>query len=189
MSGSGEGGEGEQDVRQRVEEMAQQQGDLVNQAGELTPLQLGGDALGEQLRRLAQGQESVARELDDLAGQRDAQERSLADLDAMAAEAQALADALATGRLTPETLQRQERLFHRLLDAGRGLRNENTDPSTERESQAPGTFARPEALPLREDQLGGLRYRVPGPDELQALPPALRQMVIQYFERLNRGGG
>lgn len=189
MSGSGEGGEGEQDVRQRVEEMAQQQGDLVNQAGELTALQLGGDALGEQLRRLAQGQESVARELDDLAGQRDAQERSLADVEALAAEAQALADALATGRLTPETLQRQERLFHRLLDAGRGLRNESQDPSTERESQAAGTFARPEALPLREDQLGGLRYRVPGPEELQALPPALRQMVIQYFERLNRGGG
>jgi hypothetical protein len=189
LSGSGEGGAGEQDVRQRVEDVARQQGGLVNQAGELTPLQLGGDALGEQLRRLAQGQESVARQLGDLAGQREAQERSLADLEAMAAEAQALADALAMGRMTPETQQRQERLFHRLLDAGRGLRNENQDPSTERESQAPGTFARPDTPPLGEHPLGGLRYRVPGPDELQSLPPALRQMVIQYFERLNRGGG
>lgn len=186
--GQGEG-EGGQDTAEQLQQAAQQQGDVANQAGQLAPMQLGERALREQLERLAAQQEGVARELEELSGRPEAREESLGDLEALAAEARALAEALGQGRLSPETLRRQERLFHRLLDAGRSLEREDQEPSEERESRTPGAFERPAALPLGEERLGAVRYRLPGAEELRGLPPAVRQLVLQYFERLNRGGG
>lgn len=183
----GEGQSGEE-VSEQLEQLAQQQGEMVNQTGQLTPMQLGEQALREQLERLAQQQESVAQDLEDLSEEEGAQEEALGDLDDLAAEAKALAEALGQGRLTPETMQRQERLFHRLLDAGRSLQREDEEVSDEREADAPGAFDRVDVVPLDASQMGALRYRIPDAERLQQLPPAVRQLVIQYFERLNRGG-
>jgi len=43
--------------------------------------------------------------------------------------------------------------------------------------------------PLTAEQMGALRYRLPEADQLLRLSPAVRQLVIQYFERINGGGG
>lgn len=188
MGQQGQGQSGEE-TSEQLEQLAQQQGEVANQTGQLTPMQLGAKALQEQMERLAQDQQAVAEELEDLSQKEGAQEESLGDLEALAAEAQALAEALASGRLTPEMMQRQERLFHRLLDAGRSLKKEDEEVSEERESTAGGAFQRGVVVPLTADQLGALRYRTPDADQLQRLPPAIRQLVIQYFERLNRTGG
>lgn len=188
---TGQQGEGQsgQETSEQLEQLAQQQGEVANQTGQLTPMQLGAQAMREQLERLAQEQQSVAEDLDQLSQKEGAEEEALGDLSELAAEAQALAEAMARGRLTPEMMQRQERLFHRLLDAGRSLKKEDEDVSEERESTAAGAFERAEVIPLSADQLGALRYRIPDADQLQRLPPAVRQLVIQYFERLNRSGG
>ena len=142
--------------------------------------------MAQQMQELAAGQESIASDLGDLAEQPGSEDETLGDLEQMAQEAEALAQAMAEGRLTPETVRRQERLFHRLLDAGRSLEREEF--SEERESEEPGAFERGEIMPLTPDQLGALRYQLPDLDQLQRLSPAVRQLVIQYFERLNRGG-
>ena len=185
--GMGQQGEGQSgDVAQQLEQLAQEQGDLMNQTGQLMPLELGEQAMQRQLQELSQGQQSVASDLGELADQPGAEE-SLGDLEQLAAEAEALAEQLAQGRLTPEITQRQERLFHRLLDAGRSLEREES--SDERESETPGVFERGEIMALTADQLGLLRFRLPDAAQLQRLSPAVRQLVIQYFERLNRGGG
>ena len=186
QQGQGQSGE---EVSEQLEQLAQQQGEVFNQTGQLTPMQLGEQALREQLERLAQEQQSVAEDLGELSQEEGAQEESLGDLNELAAEAQALAQAMAQGRLTPEMMQRQERLFHRLLDAGRSLQKEDEEVSDERESTAPGAFQRGDVVPLSPDALGALRYRIPDAERLQRLSPAVRQLVIQYFERLNRGGG
>ena len=91
------------------------------------------------------------------------------------------------GRLPPETRARQERLFHRLLDAGRSLeRDEETD---ERVAERPGQYDPVTGAPLDAELLDdGLLYRVPTPEELRALPPAYRRLILDYFERLNRAG-
>ena len=97
---------------------------------------------------------------------------------------------MAQGRLTPEMIQRQERLFHRLLDAGRSLEREEF--SEERESEEPGDFERGDITSLTAEQMGVMPYEVPDGDQLQRLSPALRQLVLEYFDRLNRrrtGGG
>lgn len=143
--------------------------------------------MAQQLQEMAQGQQSVASDLGDLAEQPGAQEEALGDLEQLAREAELLAQQLAQGRLTPDIVRRQERLFHRLLDAGRSLEREEF--SDERESEVPGSFVRPEVLPLTADQLGVMRYRLPDANRLQRLSPAVRQLVIEYFERLNREPG
>ena len=170
-------------TREQLERLAQEQGELMNQTGQLMPMQLGEQAMSQQLQQLAEGQESVAGDLGDLADEPGAEE-SLGDLQELAREAALLAQELALGRLTPEMIERQERLFHRLLDAGRSLEREEF--SEERESEEPGAFERGEVVPLSAEQLGAMPYRLPDGAQLQKLSPAVRQLVLQYFERLNR---
>ncbi len=174
-----------ENAAEQLEQLAQEQGEVMNQTGQLMPMELGQQAMAQQMQELAAGQESIASDLGDLAEEPGSDE-TLGDLEQMAQEAEALAQAMVEGRLTPETVRRQERLFHRLLDAGRSLEREEL--SEERESEQPGVFERGEIMPLTPDQLGALRYQLPGPDQLQRLTPGVRQLVIQYFERLNRAG-
>jgi len=184
--GQGQGGE---DMAEQLEQLAQQQGDLTNQSTQLMPMQLGEQTMSQQLQEMSQGQESVASDLGDLADEPGSEE-SLGDLQELAREAQVLAQEMAQGRLTPEMVQRQERLFHRLLDAGRSLEREEF--SEERESEEPGGFERGNVLELTADQMGVMPFQVPDGAQLQRLSPAVRQLVLQYFERLNRvtvGGG
>ena len=193
MGQQGSGQQSEQEVSEQLEELAQQQGELSNQTGQLTPMQLGEQAMREQLQKLAEQQQSVSQDLDQLSEEKGAEEKSLGNLKDLAAEAEAIAKQMAAGRLTPEMTERQERLFHRLLDAGRSLQKDDEETSDERESKTAGAFERGEVVPLDARNLGVLRYEMPDAERLQRLPPAVRQLVIQYFERLNRapaqGGG
>lgn len=182
MGQQGEGQSGEE-VAQQLEQLAQQQGDIMNQSTQLMPMQLGEQAMSQQLEQMSEGQQSVASDLGDLADE-PGSEQSLGDLQQLAQEAAALAQELQQGRLTPEMVERQERLFHRLLDAGRSLEREEF--SEERESEEPGDFERGAVLSLTGDQLGVLPYEVPDGEQLQRLSPAVRQLVLDYFERLNR---
>ena len=176
------GGAGE--MQEMLEAIAQRQGDLIIQTEELMPMQLGEQALARQMQQLSQGQEAVAGELGDLAQQPNSEEQALGDLDELAQEAAALAEELAMERLRPETIERQEQLFQRLLDAGRSL--ERDEESEERESEVPGEFERNVVDALAEEDLNALRFELPAADVLRRLPPAQRRLVIEYFERLNQ---
>ncbi len=190
MGQQGQGQSGE-DVSEQLEQLAQEQGELMNQSSQLMPMQLGEQAMSQQLQEMQQGQQSVASDLGDLADEPGSEE-SLGDLQQLAVEAQELAAQMAEGRLTPEMVQRQERLFHRLLDAGRSLEREEF--SEERESEEPGPFDRVDPSALTADQLGVLQFEIRDGTRLQELSPAVRQLVLEYFDRLNRsrrqpGGG
>ena len=169
---------------ERLQQIAQQQGSVNQRTGQITPMSLGQLAQGNQLREAAASQEKIAAQLGELADRPPDQAQTLGDLQALALEAQALAERLARETLDVETLQRQERLFHRLLDAGRSL--EKDEFSDERESSAPGQFERNEVEVLSPEDMGALRFQPPPAEELQGLSPAQRQMVLEYFERLNR---
>jgi hypothetical protein len=106
-------------------------------------------------------------------------------LSALEQEARQIAESLAGGRLDPETRRRQERLFHRLLDAGRTLEQED-EMSDQRESRSAGAVEARDVQPLSAEAVGAIRYRLPDAAILQQLGPAERQLVIQYFELLNR---
>ncbi len=173
-----------QQMMQQIQELSQQQGEIMQDASSLSTMQLGEETLAQQTEKVAERQEDVAQTLDQLSEERGPEDDPLGDLSAFAEEARQLAGALAGGRLDPEVLRRQERLFHRLLDAGRTL--ERDEESEERESERPGSFTKEGAVPLGANELDALRFRLPGAAALRSLSPAQRALVIHYFERLNR---
>ena len=177
-------------MMQQLQQLAQQQGEIMEDASSLSPMQLGEETMNRQVDEMAARQEEVARELGEISESEGGEEEGgpdpLGDLSAFAEEARRLAEALASGRLDPEVLRRQERLFHRLLDAGRSL--ERDEESEERESETPSEIARESAGPLTQGDLDVLRFRLPEAAALRALPPGQRALVISYFERLNRNG-
>ena len=174
---------GEQ-MMQQLQQLAQQQGEIMQDASSLTPMRLGQETMAEQVEEMAGRQEEVAEELGEMSEEGSPEGDPLGDLSALAEEAARLAEALSQGRLDPEVLRRQERLFHRLLDAGRTL--ERDEESEERESDQAGAFTREEVGALTAGQLDALRFELPGASVLRALPPAQRALVLLYFERLNR---
>jgi hypothetical protein len=175
-----ESGSGLAEAMERMQALAGQQGRLSQQAAGLLP-RMGGaaGAIQEQLRQLGARQRALAEELEKLRGG-----GQMPGAGEMADEAQDLARRLEAQRLDRETVQRQEQLFRRMLDAGRTLQGQEEDERKERES----TTARddqtrlPPALRARLD--AGDRVTMPSWEELQRLSPEERRLVVDYFRRL-----
>jgi hypothetical protein len=178
-------GSGLQEAMEMMAQMAQQQGQLGQQGAGLLPQMGQGGQLQEQLRSLGARQRALAERLERMrAG---GQIPGAADL---AQEAKELARTLEAGRLDRQTVERQERLFRRMLDAGRTLQGEEKDEKQERQS----TAARDDSVhlpPALRSRLAGedALLRMPSWDELQQLSPEERRQVVEYFRRLQEGEG
>jgi len=172
------------------------------------------DQLMEELESLAQGQEAANQQAQASAGEGaeegqgassteeaasaqravadaarsladgDVGEWSPGDLDELAREAEALAEALESGTVDRELIRRQEELLERFLGAGRML--ERDGPTEEREGTPAGVVERPLIPALDPELLRDGRIAPPSPDELRHLTPAERRLVLEYFEALNR---
>jgi hypothetical protein len=165
-------------------ELAKQQGGLGQQGAGLLPL-AGSGAIREQLRQLGARQRALAEELQKLKGGGD-----LPGAGELADEAKDLARRLEGGRIDRQIVERQERLFRRMLDAGRTLQGREEDEQKERQSTTAtdDSVHLPPALRARltgDDD----RLRVPTWDELQELSPEERRLVVDYFRRLTEAGG
>jgi len=179
VSGAGSGS-GLAEAVERMAQLADRQGEMAGQAGGMLPLmQTAGQALMQQLRDLARQQRALAAELERLRAQGDQPGAG-----ALAQEADAIARALERGALTRETVERQEQLYRRLLDAGRLLRGPEADDEQERQSTtaAPGNVLLPAG---RRPPAAGPRYPYPTWQELRGLSPADRRAVLEYFRMLN----
>src|SRR5206468_11506924 len=169
---------------ERRTQLAQQQGGLSQEGNNLLSL-AGQQAIQQQLQLLAQRQRALAQELERLRAQGQAPgAKDLAD------EAKELARKLESGRLDRETVDRQQRLFRRMLDAGRTLQGREEDEKKERQS----TVATDDSIhlppALRAKLMGDDdRLRVPSWEELQQLSPEERRLVVDYFRRLSEPGG
>lgn len=179
------------EMLQQLQQLAQQQGALNGQMQSLMPSgqgqgqrQQGLDAAGRaQARQLARSQREVARKLDEIS---DSDPTGRAQ--ELAREARAVAQALDQGAVDPGSLARQERLFRRMLDAGRSLEQEQRDESQRREARAGREDQRfvPPAGSVRGRDAS--RYAVPSWEELRGLSADERRLVIEYFRRLNAEG-
>ncbi len=173
---------GMEEALERLARMGQRQAGINADAGELFLLSRGGQELDDRLGELAGRQEEIARGLAELAVERAAGELGGRPGD-LAAEAEQIARRLADGALDRETLARQERLFRRLLDAGRSLEQNDEDPRR-RES----TTARAGIILVPEDATGveaGPRFPYPDESRMHELTSAQRRLVYEYFDRLN----
>jgi hypothetical protein len=178
--GGAQSGSGLAEALERMGQLAGQQGQLNDQLAGLLPMLGAGDELvRQQLRLLAEQQRRIADRLERL-GASGLPGRP----DQLADESRALADRLEQGRLDRATLERQQRLFRRMLDAGRSLRNEDQPEDPERRSRT-ASAAPVGAAPGRLPGEAALRYPLPPWEALRALTPADRALVLDYFRRLN----
>jgi hypothetical protein len=178
-----ESGSGLGEAMERLAQMAEQQGELAGQASAMLSLMPDvTQQMMQELQALAQQQRSLADQLDRLRA-----EDELGGMDEMAQEARELARDLEAARLDRETVERQEQLFRRLLDAGRTLRSEEEDAREERVSET----ADPRNVRLPADvQLTtatGPRFPYPTWEQLRSLTPDERRLILDYFRRLNGG--
>jgi hypothetical protein len=176
-------GSGFQEALEQLARMAQQQQGMNGDAQGLLPMMApGGDAVMQRLRDLASRQRALAEQLERLQAGGDASAAG-----ALAQEARELARQLEAGRLDRRTIERQERLYRKLLDAGRSLEGEEPDEQKERTSRS-ATAADSVHIPgaLLPGATGsGPKVRYPTWDELTGLTPEQRRMVLEYFRRLN----
>ena len=135
----------------------------------------------DQLRALAAQQRALAEDLERLHGEGASQAAGT-----LAQEARDLARQLEAGRLDAQTIQRQERLYRRLLDAGRTLTGPEPDEQRERASRPASSDSVHVPALLAPGATGaGARVRYPRWDELRDLTPEQRRLVLEYFRRLN----
>lgn len=179
---------GMQEALRQLAQAAQEQGSLNGRASALAPMDLAESVMTEQIRQVADQQRGVARRIGEVSGMLGGSEDVLGRLDQLSGEAARIARELDGGRLEPEVMARQERLFHRLLDAGRSLERE--EYSDERVGEAPGHTEVSPVEALDPSLVApAVRYPAPTAEQLDGLPPAYRRLILEYFDRLNRGGG
>jgi hypothetical protein len=173
-------GSGMAEAIERMGELARQQGQLGQQGAGMLPT-LGAGGMESAMQRLGAAQRALGEQLERLRAQ-----GNMPGAGEMANEAKDLARRMEAGRLDRQTVERQERLFRRMLDAGRTLQGREEDEKKERQSTtAKGdSISLPPALRARlEDDAG--RPRMPSWDQLQQLSPEERRLVVDYFRRLS----
>jgi hypothetical protein len=173
---------GFEEMLEQMKEMAQQQGSLNSQTAELIPrpgAQL--DQQGrEQARQIGKQQREVASSLEDM-GDHDKSGRA----DELAKEARQLAQALEAGALDPTVIDRQQRLFRRMLDAGRTLERDEREDNGKREAKAATgneLFLPPNAT---ANGKAASKFAMPNWNDLRGLTPEERRLVLDYFKRIN----
>lgn len=183
---SAQSGTGFQEALEQLAQLAEQQGELNAQAGGMTPGLLS-EALAGRLQEMAARQREIGQRLQNLDRSMGARGQVLGRLDAMAREADDIARNLERGRIDEQLVERQERLFQRLLDAGRTLERDEFEKERRAERPSDVEVFRPDELP--PEMLLGPRYPHPGTGDLRPFPPVLRQLILQYFDLLNRQEG
>ncbi len=184
QAGGSESGTGVPEALEQLAELSKKQGSINGQTSSLMPLDLAPSALSQQMQGLAQQEKAIAQKLGGMAN-KGGQDQLLGRLDELSRQADQLARDMSGGRLNADLMRRQQELFHRLLDAGRTL--EKDEVSTQRVAERPGDVGASFGRPLDPSLLrGGLRYALPTPEQLAALPPAYRRLILEYFDRLNR---
>lgn len=166
----------------QLQEMAQMQSSVNSAAQSLLP-RMGNqaDARGQQeSRQLARQQREVAAKLDDV-GDRDESGRA----EELAREARQIAAALEQAQLDPAIIERQQRLFRKMLDAGRMMEEEEREDTGKREARSwTGTeLFTPQATSASGRNAN--RFQPPTWNELRGLTPDERRIVLEYFKRIN----
>ena len=186
---AGQAGATENQIRSELENLAAAQ-ESVNRGSSSLGQDPGQDGATARMEQLANAQEIIAGRLGELA-RRPGAGRAPGNFEALSEEARQIAEELRNQRLDGTTFERQGRFLELLLSAGRTL--ERDEPTEEREARGLGVFERRLVSPIPEYLLEARAIQLPTAQELEALTPAQRRLVLEYFERVNsrraRGDG
>jgi hypothetical protein len=183
-AGSSQSASGLSEMMQQMRDLANQQGQLNGQAASMLPSMgqtAGGSAEKEAVQKLADRQRELAQRLEDAA---DADRTGKAD--DMAREARQIAQQLARGALDPSVIDRQQRLFRRMLDAGRTLEQQDgREDSDRREARAGGSVVTDAPATGTARGAAAVKFREPTYEELRGYSADERRLIIDYFRRMN----
>lgn len=170
------------EMMEQLKQLARQQGQLNGQMQGLNLLPGGakGDAARQQSRVLAKQQREVARSLNDVS---DADQTGRTD--ALAKEAQTLAQQIERNGIDPAVAARQQQLYRRLLDAGRFLEQDERDDQGPREAKAANGNGASGRIDGAQSGKAANKFAPPTWNELRGLDPDERRIVIEYFRKLN----
>jgi hypothetical protein len=131
-----------------------------------------------QMARLAAEQEAVRKGVEDLAGEFGGRNEILGRLDDLAEEARKVVDDLRRENVSPETIQRQERILTRMLNAQKSMRRRDY---SQRRKSTPGEdyeVTSPPELSIedREQLMRDLLYRKSG-----YYPPEYEELIRAYL--------
>ncbi|MDH3734420.1 MAG: hypothetical protein OEU54_12850, partial [Gemmatimonadota bacterium] len=172
-----------QEAAEQMASLAQQQQAITQETSSL--LMPGPKPSGEErTQEAARQQQEIAEQLSDI---EDPEGDLLGRPEELAREAEELARQMADSGPTQETLERQRRLFRRMLDAGRSLEDEDMDPN--RRESTTGTAVERAAPDIDPELLRGRRFPLPPEELLRDLPIFYRPLIFEYFDRLNRPRG
>ncbi|NNF59556.1 MAG: chromosome partitioning protein ParA [Rhodothermaceae bacterium] len=194
QGGGGGSGMSMQQMQQQLQQMGQQQQQLNQQMQQMLN-QMAGERLTEsqqeQARRAAAQQEAIRQQLQELmqeGGQGlDPQTRSA--LQRASDQMRQIERELRGGRLSEETLQRQQNILQRLLDAERSVNQRGREERREgRTGEDEANPDRPDRLPPTDTESDRLRR-----DLIRALEsgyaPDYQDLIKRYFERLQDRAG
>lgn len=179
---------GYQDFLKQMQQMSQQQRGINQQSSKLG---LNGQpSLAERaaMQRLASQQSSLRQTLQQIqeALQKSGGRRGLGDLEGIGKDMEDVTKDLRQGQFQRKTIQRQQRILSRLLDAQKSVRSR--DYSRERESEVGEDVVRAGPAGLPADL--GERRNVLQEDLDQALregyDPSYQDLIRAYFQQLNR---
>lgn len=191
MQGMGQGqGQGEQEGEGKDGKQGKKKGKNGQNGGEGEDGEENGGEEG-RMRKLTQQQQQVKKSLDDL--NREARQEGgtrknrVGDLDRAAQEVEEVLSDMQSGSVTPETLERQEKILSRMLDAMKSQRER--DFEKERESKpgvdvvrtSPGQLNFPDEANRAKQQRDLLRNREAG------YTKDYETLIRRYFEMLGKG--
>ncbi len=181
-----ESGSGMSEAMEQMAQMAQDQQAMAAEGGQMMPMMAQGqqEMLQQMLQELGERQRQLGQEL-----QRMDAEGGPKSAEELAQEALELARILEAGQLDRETVERQDQLFRRLLDAGRTLRSDEEDEKEERRSET-GDQTNVRLPPALLGPTGPeARFAYPKWEELRRFSPEERRLILDYFRRLNAERG
>ncbi len=176
-----------QQMIQQLQDMAGQQEQLNQQIQQmLNDMQgnrLSQDAQ-ERLRQMAAQQEALRRQLKELSRNRELNSKALGDLNKIAEQMEETIQELQRQRVDRQTVQRQQQILTRLLDAARSIRERGKDKKRESRSaddvlrQSPGALTpAQQADELRRALLRALE---------SGYAPDYEELIKRYFELLQQ---
>ena len=190
MMNNAQGGSGQQSMQQmmqQMQDMAGQQQQLNEQIQQmLNDMQgnrLSNDAQG-RLRQMAEQQEAIRRQLRSIARNPEARGKMLGDLNKIAEQMQESIEELQRGQADRRTIERQQQILTRLLDAQRSLQERGREKRRESETGRDFDRESPDALTPTE-QADKLRR-----DLIRALEsgyaPDYQELIKRYFDLLQQ---
>ncbi|PEN13900.1 hypothetical protein CRI94_07540 [Longibacter salinarum] len=181
----GGGGQSMQQMLQQMQQMSGQQQKLNRQVQQfLNDMQ--GNRLSvdqkERLQQMARQQAEIKKKLDELGKENGMRNQVLGDLDRIAEQMEETIRELQRGQQNSRTVERQQQILTRLLNAQRSLRKQGKDDR--REGREPGDYERRSPADLTpQEEIEQLRR-----DLIRALDsgyaPDYERLIKRYFELL-----